>query len=473
MDSYERFKDYIKVAVKRFREFDPTAPIRVVSNYDADGISACAVLVKALNNEGRKYSVSIVNQLTNDIIKELSREDYKYYIFADMGSGQLALLNEKLAGKQMIILDHHEIPDVTYGDNIFLVNPHIFDIDGGKEISAAGVSYLFAKALNPKNVVMAHIGVIGAIGDVQEQKEGFPRLVNEILEDAKRAGLLDVRKGMRFYGSQTRPLHKLLEMTSDPYIPDVSGSESKAIQFLHDIGIEPKMGGSFKKMNDLSDEETKRLATAIILKRSSSEENPEDIFGYNYILLNEKEDSPLRDAREFATLLNACGRLNKASLGIGCCLGDDQIKRKAIAHLADYKRALMSAMNWIRDNKENGNVIEGDKFVIINAGDKIQPSIVGTVISIMAKAGDYEDGTVLLSLGQNIDGTTKVSIRVAGMKPQQNIDVRSIVSKLAEHVGGEFGGHQQAAGALIPTDKEKEFIEKAIELLSDRNNLLA
>ena len=41
-----------------------------------------------------------------------------------------------------------------------------------------------------------------------------------------------------------------------------------------------------------------------------------------------------------------------------------------------------------------------------------------------------------------------------------------MVKEIVEKVGGEAGGHMQAAGALIPAEKEAEFIEAAHEVLS-------
>ena len=56
------------------------------------------------------------------------------------------------------------------------MNPHLFDIDGSTEISGAGVVYLFCKALDGKNKDMAHIAIVGAIGDIQEDK-GFKKCI--------------------------------------------------------------------------------------------------------------------------------------------------------------------------------------------------------------------------------------------------------------------------------------------------------
>jgi RecJ-like exonuclease len=465
LTDYQSLKQHIKYAAEKFRQISKDSGVRVISHLDADGIAACSILVRALEEEGLRYSVSVVNQLNGNAIESLANEDSQYIFFTDLGSGQLETISEKLKDKKVFILDHHEMQGKA-SDNIVHVNPHLFGIDGGKEISGAGVVYLFAKELNEKNISTAHIAIIGAIGDIQESK-GFMQLNNEILEDAKSQGLIEVKEGLRFFGSQTRPLHKVLEYSSDPFIPGVSGSESSAIQFLSQIGIYPKNGSSWKKLKDLREDEMKKLVAGVIMKRSG-EENPEDVLGYSYILPNEKEGKPFRDAREFSTLLNACGRLNKASLGIGACLGHEKIKRKAMEALDNYKGKIIKAMDWFKANKDSDFVFNGNNFMIINAEDNIMVSMIGTIASILSKSADYENGFLILSMAQAIDNTTKASLRICGRR-DEDIDLRETIKEIARAVGGDFGGHKLAAGAVFPTEKEQEFIEAAKQVLAKRS----
>lgn len=466
MNKYEEFKNSIAKAVEKFNSFDKKQTIRVISHLDADGISACAILIHLLNKENRKYSISIVPQLTKEKIIEFSNEEYPYFIFADLGSGQLSMIAEILKNKEILILDHHEHEKIDVPPNITHTNPHLFKIEGSDEISGAGVVYLFASSISKDYEKLAHLAIIGAIGDVQETKGVFKELNNEILQTAIKNGLLKVKKGLRLFGVQTKPLHKVLEYSTDPYIPGVTGSESGAIQFLQQIGIDPKDGNSWKKLVHLSDEEMQKLITGIIMKRLD-ENNPEDVLGLNYILPNEKKESTTRDAKEFATLLNACGRLEKASFGIGACLGIEKDKRRAIETLAEYKKEIINAIKWYEENKDSPKIIRGNRFLIINTEDNILTTMVGTLASILSKSNEIEDNTYIMTLGQALDKTTKISLRMSGRK-NDNHDLRDVLKQIIARTGGEAGGHQYAAGCIIPTEKEQEFIGVAEEILKKR-----
>jgi single-stranded-DNA-specific exonuclease len=189
------------------------------------------------------------------------------------------------------------------------------------------------------------------------------------------------------------------------------------------------------------------------------------VLGCIYTLIEEDRESPLRDAREFATLLNACGRLGKASLGIGTCLNDDKLKKRALTHMLKYKREIVTSLDWYNKNKDSKDIHSEDGILIINAKDNIMPTMIGTVASIISKSNEIKDNTFVLSLAREVDGTTKVSLRIAGQRPRKDIDLRSLITEIVGSVGGESGGHHQAAGALIDSKKENEFISAAKEVL--------
>jgi len=140
--------------------------------------------------------------------------------------------------------------------------------------------------------------VIGALGDAQDKnsKRELIGLNEIIMVDAINANYLKVDRDLTFFGRETRPIHKALEYCSDPFIPGVSGSESGAIQFLQQLGIDPKIGNSWKKINDLTDEERQKLVAGTIMRRVS-EKKPEDVLGTIYTLSAEKLGTPTKDVR--------------------------------------------------------------------------------------------------------------------------------------------------------------------------------
>lgn len=452
--------------IKEFNSLDKKKTFRVISHLDSDGICACSILVKALINENINYSISIVSQLNEKKIKDFAKEDYEYFIFCDLGSGHIKEISTTLKDKRIFIFDHHITKDADF-DNVTNVNPTKFGISGSTEVSSSGVVYIFAEKLNKKNEDMIPFALIGAIGDSQEQ-EGFKGLNQYILDKATKLGKIDVQKGLKLFGMQTKPLHKILQFSTNPFIPGITGNEKHALEFLKELGINPRVGNTWKKIYHLSEEEKEKLAQAIIKKRVN-EKNPGNIYGQIYLLPNEDDESPTKDLREYSTVLNACGRLKKASLGIGACLGDEKMKTKAIYQLKKYKQEILNAMNWYQSNKKTSRIISGNGYVIMDSEEKIMASIIGTTCSIISKSGQYEKNTLILALGKEEEGNYKASLRVSGSDVHNDLNLKDIIQDICKNIEGcRWGGHKNASGTIIPKAKKHEFIKSAIQHLEKK-----
>jgi RecJ-like exonuclease len=455
------FKQALKEGAVKLKEIGKEQTIRLVSHIDADGISAGAIIIKAMKEGGWKYHFTPVKQLDRKELEILARENYQLYVFTDLGASNLLDIEELFKGKAVFVLDHHKPGKENAKENIIHINPNLFGIDGASEISGAGVTYFFCRELNEKNKKMAYTALIGAIGDVQI-KESISELNQEIINDAIESGKIRIERGIRFFGYSTKPIHKIIAYCKEQVIPEISGDEAISIEFLQKIGIYGRDESKFRTLSQLKPEEMNRLAEEII-KKIGNGRKAEDIMWDNYILADEKEDM-MRDAREFSTLLNACGRMGKPSLGIGACLGDDEIKKEAIKTVQDYKAEIMNAMDFFNANRNTRNVIEKKGYIIINAKDKIKETIIGTLMSMISKSGMVASGSYIIGMARSDENKTKASLRYAG--ENMEADLRETIKEIIEKLkSGEFGGHKNAAGAIIPSDKEEEFIKISEEVL--------
>ena len=470
-DAAALFRAHVEKAATFFKTLPSSSPLRLVSHLGADGLSACAIMVKALSRENRLHAVKVIQTLDDKVLKEFAREDYGTFIFIDLGSGQLESIARFLQDRQVFILDHNspqQHPPLP--ESIIHVNPHLFGIDGSKEISGSGVAWLFARALNPANNDMAHLAIVGMLGHMQSRGAG--ELNSSIVDAAIAAGRISVRRGLRPFGMQSGPLHKVLEYSTDPLIPGVSGSESGAIQFLKKHNITPKDARQqWRRLIDLSEDEMKALATGIVLRRIGEENNTnpndtnsEDILGDVYLIEGETDDTPLRDAKEFATMLNACGRMDRASVGIGTCLGNTTLKKAALNTVTEYRDEIMNALRWVERNRNSDLIQEKNGYIVINAKEEIPHTILGTIVSILSKNNRFPPGTFIFSLAETEDRSIKANLRMCGDSP--GFDMREILQEMTARISGALAdGHRAAAGALVPSDAEAELISNAHAVL--------
>ncbi|MFC2143995.1 DHHA1 domain-containing protein [Candidatus Aenigmatarchaeota archaeon] len=453
--------------------------IRVVSHYDADGITSGAIMTRALAREGKNFHLSLVNQLSEELLEDLGREGRRLIIFTDLGSGYLDSIQKYLTssqGTKVIIIDHHQVEGELKSKDVIHINSEEFGIT--ENISGSGMSYLLARAMNPINKDLSQLAIIGAIGDSQVgsigEKWGLIGLNKEILKDAETTGKIEVSRGLRLWGRYTRPIHKTLQYSVDPYIPGISGSESASVQFLQEIGIELKdnNGKRWRTLADLTDEENKKLASGIIAERIKGDHaNPEWIFGDVYELLD--KGGEMRDANEFATILNACGKMGKAYMGIAFCLNDAG-QEEAMKMLESYRRQIGKAMAWVQKNPSC--VRNTDNAVYIFGGSSISEHIISNVVSIINKScleiGEAKDicKKPVFAFADTEEGAVKVSARVSDDLVEKGIDLKEMLVRVTSDIGGEGGGHKGAAGARISKGDEDKFISSVEKMLLEKNN---
>ncbi|HDJ96546.1 MAG TPA: DHH family phosphoesterase, partial [Candidatus Aenigmarchaeota archaeon] len=392
-------------------------PVRLISHNDADGICSAAILLKALLREGSNVHLSIVKQLKSSTLDSLRINPDSFVIFTDLGSGQLDIIEKKLLDKtKVLILDHHEPRRIEH-ENLFHINPRLFK---EKEVSASVISFFFARSLKKDNNDMIDLAIVGAVGDSLDEKWELKGLNENVLKQAQRLGKITVTRGIRLYGRNTRPIHKALELSMDPYIPGITGSESNAVEFLTELGIKVKENGKWRYLKDLSIEEQRKLASAIIVERLKGKSlTPEDIFGDIYIINDRKGE--LSNAREFATLLNACGRLGRPEVGLRLCYNDEEAIKEARELMIEYRKNLSEYIEWIMNNVNNENVIRrSENAVFILGGSRIKDTMIGVVTSIILNS-DIVNNKFVFGLARTEEGDIKIS----GRAPREaNLSVR-------------------------------------------------
>lgn len=427
----------IEAAIAKIEELSKQKPIKIISHFDTDGITSATIFARAFQRWNKKFSLEIVKALDEEYIKHLPNN--QILIFLDLASNSMHYLKEK--NTEIFILDHHEVTQ-EIPQNITLINPVI---DNHEIISSAGICYLFAKALSLQNKDLSNLAVIGMVGDLLEKELG--KTYNEIIKDSETI----IKKGPLIYPS-TRPLDKALEYCSSPYIPGVTGSYAGCIELLREANIQ-KNYEKYKSLYELTEGEMSNLITAIMI-RCATTRSDENIIGNLFLI---KWFNKLEDARELSALINACSRMDYPDTAIGFCLGNKNKKIEAEKIYLEYKQHLIAALRHISQIEK----ISGKKYTIINAKDNIKDTIIGTVASIISHSPIYEEGTIIVALAYNED-KIKVSARIAGRCDK---NVREILHKIVVPLGGEVGGHPEAAGCLIQKTHEQTFIEELKKLL--------
>ncbi|MEM3622378.1 MAG: DHH family phosphoesterase [Candidatus Bathyarchaeia archaeon] len=441
--------------------------IQVFSHLDADGVAAAGIIGKALFRLDAKFRIRITQWVDEKIFNEILSEKPKIIILSDFGSGYIELLNDKLSNFKIVVLDHHQIVGEEK-PNIVHVNPHSHGIDGARDISGAGVAYFVAKAVDKENVDLAPIAVVGALGDLQDKydQRKLGGVNEKIVEDAVNAGLLTVERDLIFFGRETRPIHKTLASTTNPFIPGISGEEDKSLAFLASLDIKPKHGERWRALRDLSDDEKKRLCSALAdyLLSKGLRYEVANLIGHVYTLSHEEPWTPLRDAREFAVLLNATGRMEKPSLGVSICMGDrGSALEEANRVLEEYRRTINKYLGWIMEKTER--MKEMENIYVVYGENFINEKIVGAISSILATSLPNPEKPLIAYANVEEEALAKFSARTIDIVTNKGVNLGEVMQAAAEKFSGNGGGHNIAAGAQVPIENVDAFINIVNELV--------
>lgn len=430
--------------------------IGLVTHTDADGQTSRAILELTLERIGLDYD-AMFNTLSPQAFERVAR-DFKdrFVIFADLGSGQKSLILKYFKPNQVAILDHH-IPELGVNNIPLELNPHKWGFDGGSEISGAGMSYLLARQF--KFYDLSQFAIVGAVGDMMNNFGKLVGLNRLIVEDGIHAGVLKVDKRPLLFGAETRPLYTSLFYLREPQLFE-SQDESKA--FLEENGFYEN--GSYRRSyNDLTYKE-KNLLTALLIKKYIRKAPPilkpflhSLLVGEGYTLTSFPRKTSMRDASEFATLLNATNRQRQAIIGVKTMKNQEYYK-EAVKLQSKNRRQLRNtiqkALNEIEERKS-----ESDVLVTYNEINLAEPHLTGTLIQMMLDklVPRYDKPVMGFVMLDNM--TIKLSMREPKILYLLGIDLAKAVRNSAVKVGGQGGGHAPACGGFVKIDAFNKFIK--------------
>jgi len=453
------------------------ARVKIVTHIDTDGIAGGAIASEALDRAGVEHEIAFVKKLDEAVLVQIRREGWPLVWFVDLGAGNLHLLH----GLDAVITDHHvpterEIPKAFREDlvrlaesldRVLMLNPHV-EGEGSDVASGAGCAYAVAKALDPGNRDLSAIAIVGAVGDVQDQEfrrlEGYNR---RILADGIEVGVLGVSTDLRLFGRETRPAYKMLQYATDPWIPRLSGNEEACIAFLLELGVDLKHEETWRTWSDLDRGEKARVVSALVshmLERGCGVRQAERLVGEVYTLLKEPVGSPTRDAKEFGTLINACGRYDAAEVGYRVCRGDrEEYLSQALRLLRGHREYLVESLDTILE----AGINQMDAIQYFHAGDRIRDTVVGIAASMALNQNGATKDLPIFAFARAEDGI-KVSARTTRALVARGLDLAAVMQAASKAVGGHGGGHHAAAGATIPPGMEGAFLEVANRIVREQ-----
>ncbi|WP_048090711.1 DHHA1 domain-containing protein [Geoglobus acetivorans] len=405
---------------------------RIYTHYDADGISAGAVISAALYRMGKAFHLSFLSGLNEKI-----DVDDDLIIFADMGSGYPDIISDIDA--DVVVVDHHfPVGRIEPKKEFAHINPHLAGIDGSYELSASGTAYVFAKELGD-NTDLSSVALVGIIGDKQKISGGNAEIIGEGVKE----GYIEQKEGLRMISGKIRDV---LRLSLEPFL-DFYSKEDELEEFLSQVGIDGE-----KEFDELSRDEERKLANGIVLRILKMNSYPgvvEDFTGMRFYLKAEL----IQNAVMMSEVVNATGRKAANAIGLAICLRDESFLDKGFELWREFTEGIHEEIERRRHEVQEGECI---RYLVMENGTSTGP-----IASVFSRYLFADRPFIAVNIKK--DGRVKVSAR-SNQKIAEKLDLAEIMRVAAEKVGGRGGGHVVAAGANISDDAVDDFIREVDRL---------
>lgn len=386
-------KDMRKAVERILAALNRNEKICVYGDYDVDGMSATAILVRALRRLNGDVAFYIPDRaegygLNIPALEKISEAGAKLVVTVDCGitnEREIAAVKDRL---EVIVTDHHLLGTEPLTCAVAVVNPHQPDCNyPDKNLCGAGIAFKLCQAL------AAHTKKISA---------------QEYFTDIELAALATVADLVPLVGENRKIVHFGLHRMRQ--------SECVGLRALVNVAVS-----------------------------------------------GDKKISAGNVAFQIAPRLNAAGRMQTADGGVRLLLTDDDDEALEIARRLNKLnqqrkdtevKILLAAEEIVRDIRDERG---GDLSTLVISGEGWPEGVIGLVASKLVE--HYNLPTIVLTTqdGKFSHGSCR-SIPALHMK--------DALDSMAE-LFTQYGGHSQAAGLTIPTEKIRELSARFDQYVRD------
>ncbi|MBI2077242.1 MAG: DHH family phosphoesterase [Euryarchaeota archaeon] len=422
-------------AAERVRALPRNARVRVVAHYDADGVSAAAVVVGALRRLAFDFHVTYTYEHDPKYYEGLAHDAYEANIFVDLGAGVAATI-AKLPGLNLV-LDHHQAPAPPSQRNLVVVNAHHLGLDGTRDACGSTTSFAFAVALDEANWAFAPQALVGAWGDRQARGalEGWNA---KVLEEGLKRGVLT---GPVRLAAEDAPLEAFVRAAPPPW-RDAFADVGDPAAFLASHGLPPR--ATVHELGAADSEVLASLVVSRLLARGFPAYRVRELF-------HPLPHSPTHDlpVPRMAQLLSAATREHEAGLGLAFLLGDPHARGELETIEARYNEKIHTALSALRP--EHVRRMRG-----IQVFQTHEPAYTGELCGLaMSSVLPSTHATIAYSI---VGPLARVSSRGTPGLVERGLDLAKALSAAAADHSGHGGGHAIASGATVPATRLDAFL---------------
>ncbi|MFQ6073932.1 MAG: DHH family phosphoesterase [Candidatus Bathyarchaeia archaeon] len=185
-------EDFGRKVGKAILELKQTNSQKIILVYhdDADGLCSGAIMKTTLEREGYKVKAFCLEKVYPEVVESLHEGIGQTIFYVDIGSAHADFISKCNSSRNLtIILDHHD-PKPSTDPMVYDLNLEHHGFHGETDFSGATCNYLFAKALNKRNVDLSYLALVGS----REIPGDLTGLNKVVFDEAVKNGVVQVER---------------------------------------------------------------------------------------------------------------------------------------------------------------------------------------------------------------------------------------------------------------------------------------
>lgn len=467
--------DIYKAVTKIKQTIENKEKILIYADRDVDGITSLAILYNTISVLGGDVVWYIPSDegygLSCNVLDKYKSEGVKLIVTVDCGISAVEEIDyANSLAIDVIVTDHHEPPQDGLPKAFCVVDPKISGCNYSfKDLAGCGVSFKVSQAL--MQTYGKYFDKQVAITFIQENNCYVFTLVNDIIvkEELLSFDKIDITKYSKVISNNIEQFKKIenIKLEQIDIEPKINIKDS-AYEILkqyrkNEFENDGRMLEFFENNVDLVALGTIADIVSLVNENRTLvkaglkvlNENFSKRLGLGYIFdeyLKNKSINAKSISWNVAPVLNAAGRMGKASVAANLLLADD--KYSANNFFVELKQLNNDRKELQTENVKQFDIllkqqcdVEKDNIFVVSASN-LKHGVTGIVASqIVKKYGK----PVILFIEDSQKGEATGSCRSI-----DGFDIVSVLEKTKDLLV-KFGGHNQAAGLTIKIDKLEEF----------------
>jgi len=468
-------EDMYKAVVRIKQSIENNEKILIYADRDVDGITSLSILYNTIFTLGGQVCWYIPSDegygLSCNILDKYSNEGVKLIITVDCGISAVKEIDyANSLGLEVIITDHHEPPLDGLPKAYCIVDPKTnTNTYPFKELAGCGVSFKVSQALmqtygkyfDKKIAVVAiednNCYLISLINDIVFDEQTinleqldlsiYSKIVSNNVESFKNIANIKIEQIDVYKKENIKDFaYEILKQ----YIKFEFENDGRMLDFF-ESNIDLVALGTIADIVPLVNENRTLVQSGLeVLNKNFSNR-----LGLAYIFEEYLKNKPINAKSiswNVAPIINAAGRLGRASIAANLILADD--KYNANNFFVELKQLNNERKELQTENVKQFNIllqeqcdVEKDNILVVSAKN-LKHGVTGIVASQIVKL--YSKPVILFIEDSNTQEATGACRSIDGF------DMVSALDKTKDLLV-KFGGHHQAAGLTIKIDKLEEF----------------